>query len=202
MKACLLVPHRQRGATLLIALIMLLLITLIATSSMHTTTLQTHVSGNVAERTRAFNAAESALREGERRLLDMSSKNETLFSSSSAGYASCSSSVTAIGSNLCILTEANDLSTTELALTWAGTALGASGTANQSVAYSGYDGNSSFSIEPRWVITAIPETSKTTTDVSATSQGKGVYYYRVTAAAKDSGNRIPVILQSIVKVEK
>ncbi|TWI54862.1 type IV pilus assembly protein PilX [Pseudomonas duriflava] len=192
-------PKRQQGATLLIALIMLLLITLIATSSMRITTQQTHVSGNLAERTRAFNAAESALREGERRLLNLS---DTLFSSSSSGYSSCPVSVAAIGSNVCILTEAYDLSTTELALTWAGTALDASGTASQSVAYSGYDGTSSFSVAPRWVITPVATTSKNTTDVTQITEGKGVYYYRITAAAKDSGKRIPVILQSIVKVEK
>ena len=48
---------------MLIALVMLLLLTLLAVTSMRETTLQNRVGGNVSEQKRAYNAAESALRE-------------------------------------------------------------------------------------------------------------------------------------------
>lgn len=187
----------QRGAVLIVALIMLLLLTLLALSSMRSSTLQNRLGGSVSEQKRAYNAAESALREGERRLNAL--KFTAVFSAASAGYSSCSSSVAAIGSNLCILLEGNDLDTTEKTQAWAKTALSASGTASASVAYSGYDGKSTFSRLPRWVATVVSSSGES--DMSLASQGKGIYYYRVSAAATAGGARFPVILQSIIKVE-
>lgn len=60
--------HRQRGATLLISLILLLIITVLAISSMREVTLEERIVGNLRDQQAAFNGAESALREGEVRL--------------------------------------------------------------------------------------------------------------------------------------
>ena len=57
--------YREQGSTLIVALIMLLLISLIAVSSMQDTILQERMVSNTEDRALAFEAAEAALREGE-----------------------------------------------------------------------------------------------------------------------------------------
>ena len=56
---------RQRGSTLIVSLIMLLLISLIAVGGMQDTILQERMTSNSQGRGMAFEAAEAALREGE-----------------------------------------------------------------------------------------------------------------------------------------
>lgn len=58
--------QQQKGAVLIIALIFMLILSLIGVSSMQGTTLQEKMSGNLRDQYSAFNAAEAALREGER----------------------------------------------------------------------------------------------------------------------------------------
>lgn len=58
----------QRGAVLVIALVMLLVLTLLATSSMRGTALDARITGNHARTTELQNLADAALREGEFRL--------------------------------------------------------------------------------------------------------------------------------------
>lgn len=193
---------RQRGATLLVALVMLLLLSLLAASSMRQTLLQARSGGAALENTQAFNAAEAALREGERRLLALS--QQPAFTAFSAGFASCTDSVSAVQSaftkapsgDLCILTKTSDLATSALTQAWAATALQATdATATaRSVAYRGSDGSSAFARTPRWVVTAIGSNS---VDVSAPT----TTLFRVTAVAQDRGQRFPVILQSVVSLE-
>lgn len=60
--------HTQQGATLFVALIMLLIITVLALSGARETTLETRITGNLVEQQQLLNDAEAALREGERRL--------------------------------------------------------------------------------------------------------------------------------------
>lgn len=192
----------QRGATLLVALVMLLLLSLLAASSMPQTLLQARSGGAALENTQAFNAAEAALREGERRLVALS--QQPAFTAFSAGFASCQESVSAVRSaftkaptgDLCILTKAGDLNTGALTQTWAAAALQASGTdpTTRTVAYRGSDGSASFIRTPRWVVTAIGSNS---VDVSAPATN----LFRITAVAQDRGQRFPVILQSVVSLE-
>lgn len=56
---------KQKGATLIIALIMLLLLTIIGMASISDTNLQEKMAGNLRDKNIAFQAAESALRKGE-----------------------------------------------------------------------------------------------------------------------------------------
>lgn len=58
----------QRGATLIVALIMLLVLTVIGVAGMQDTTLQERMAGNMRDRNLAFQAAEAALRGGEKYL--------------------------------------------------------------------------------------------------------------------------------------
>lgn len=56
---------KQQGVALVISLIILLLITLLAISSMNTTVLEEKMAGNYKDRNIAFQAAEAGLRAGE-----------------------------------------------------------------------------------------------------------------------------------------
>lgn len=57
--------NNQRGATLIIAMVMLLLLTIIGLSSMRGTSLQESMAGNMRDSSLAQHAAEAALRQGE-----------------------------------------------------------------------------------------------------------------------------------------
>lgn len=57
--------HAQRGAAMVIALVMLLVLTLLATASARMTLLEERMTGNTQDRNVAFQAAEAALRSGE-----------------------------------------------------------------------------------------------------------------------------------------
>jgi len=56
----------QRGAVLVVALIFLLVMTMLIMASVRGTVLQERMAGNIYDRSLAFQAAEAALREGER----------------------------------------------------------------------------------------------------------------------------------------
>lgn len=63
-------PHRhhflsQRGATLIISLLILLVMTLIGVTAIQTTTMEEKMAGNMRDQNLAFQAAEAALRAGE-----------------------------------------------------------------------------------------------------------------------------------------
>lgn len=59
-------PRKQNGAVLFIGLIMLLVITMLAVTSMREVTLESRITGNVIEQKRLTNEAESTLRGAER----------------------------------------------------------------------------------------------------------------------------------------
>ncbi len=58
-------PNQQRGALLLVGLVMVLLMTIVGMAAIRGTGLQESMAGNMRERNIAFQAAESALRAGE-----------------------------------------------------------------------------------------------------------------------------------------
>lgn len=70
MKAMHLPRNRESGAALIIALIFLLLMTLLSTSSMRTSTMQERMAGNMRDWNLGFQSAEAALRGAEKYLLD------------------------------------------------------------------------------------------------------------------------------------
>ena len=61
-------PNKQNGASLFIALIILLVVTLLAVSSTREVTLESRITGNFIEQQKLANSAESGLRDGESRL--------------------------------------------------------------------------------------------------------------------------------------
>ena len=62
-------PPAERGAVLIIALIMLLLLTIIGLSSMRGTSLQENMAGNMRDSDLALQASEAALRKGEEEVI-------------------------------------------------------------------------------------------------------------------------------------
>lgn len=62
---------QQKGAVLIVALIMLLLLTVIGLSSMRGTSLQENMAGNMRDSNLALQASEAALRKGEEEVIDM-----------------------------------------------------------------------------------------------------------------------------------
>src|SRR3546814_2367413 len=58
-------PHMQRGASLIVVLILLLVVTLLGLAALRTTILQERMSANLFDRSLSFQAAETALREGQ-----------------------------------------------------------------------------------------------------------------------------------------
>jgi len=67
--------RRQRGIALIISMLMLLILTLIGVTAMLMTVLEEKMSGNQRDRSLAFQAAESALRQGETALAVFMSAN-------------------------------------------------------------------------------------------------------------------------------
>lgn len=61
--------NAQRGAVLIVSLVFLLLLTLLATSSMQNATLQEKVAGTLTRRDASFQSAETALRIAEAKIL-------------------------------------------------------------------------------------------------------------------------------------
>ncbi len=58
-------PARQTGATLIVVLILLLIVTLLGLATLRGTIMEERMTANLNDRNLAFQAAESALREGE-----------------------------------------------------------------------------------------------------------------------------------------
>lgn len=63
-------PSRQSGAALIVALIMLVVMTLLGVTIARMTTLQERMAGNLRNKSIAFEAAETTLREGEQWVQD------------------------------------------------------------------------------------------------------------------------------------
>jgi type IV pilus assembly protein PilX len=69
-KSFLLLPHRQRGVSLLIALVFLLILTLLGLSSSNVAVMQERMAGNVTQSNEAFQLAESTLKAVESDVFD------------------------------------------------------------------------------------------------------------------------------------
>ncbi len=80
-------PSFQRGAALLISLVFMLILTIICASALQSTTLQERMAGNARDTNSAFQAAEAALREGEK-VLQATSVGP--FNGSNGLYKQCS----------------------------------------------------------------------------------------------------------------
>ncbi|MDP2326384.1 MAG: PilX N-terminal domain-containing pilus assembly protein [Gammaproteobacteria bacterium] len=84
--------HRERGAAMVIALVMLLVLTLLATASARMTLMEERMTGNTQDRNIAFQVAEAGLRGGESQaqlpvLPDFSVNQQGLYTPAAPGAA-------------------------------------------------------------------------------------------------------------------
>lgn len=104
--------HTQQGATLLIAMVMLVVITVLAISGMRGVALESRISTNRAEMARLQNLTDAALREGEFRFYGPAHLRDKLESSADKVQQNCSpesNKLNAYGNNKpCLLMEMTD----------------------------------------------------------------------------------------------
>lgn len=77
---------RARGAVLIVALVMLLVLTIIGVAGVQNTTMEERMAGNFRDRFTAFQAAEAALRRAEADIADATTFDAMTFNNASDGY--------------------------------------------------------------------------------------------------------------------
>jgi type IV pilus assembly protein PilX len=178
---------RQKGATLLVCMIMLLIVTLLTIANVREVTLEERITSNMRDRQGALNGAESALREGEARL--------------AANFGVPVTTGNCGSDSLCVLTNAygTDAALNPTSWTWWTTA-------SNSRSYTGPAGDSTQSLlasTPRWNTAFVgfdPANSRgmvEVTDPDLRSKGVGPYYYQVNAASQGTSDRVMVTLQTV-----
>ncbi|WP_430318026.1 pilus assembly PilX family protein [Pseudomonas nitroreducens] len=179
-------PSRQNGAVLFVSLIMLLVITVLAISSMRGTVLQERLIGNQRAYQIGAAGAESGLRDAESRL-DANLGPPT-------ATTNCSGQ-----SGLCVLKLVPADGTIKRDWSWWGNNDNAQNYVGEKT-----DNNvlAGLTDRPRWFAAFIgfdPQNSRGTvevTDIDDRRRGVGPYYYQVNAAARSDSQRVMVLLQS------
>lgn len=165
------VPARvstQRGAVLIISLVILLLMTIIGITAMSTNSLEEKMAGNTRDLNLAFQAAESSLREAEATLAP---PNPTL--SSPCGAPPCTAVI------------ANFVTQTDTWWTANGEEYGANG---------GLPTIPGVNQDPRYVIEALQ--SREDSRKQGSGPSTGLDFYRVTARGTGGTDAAEVILQT------
>lgn len=161
-------PQRQKGATLAVALILLLVSTLIGVSSIQVTSMQEKMSSNTQDMVTAFEAAESALIAGEQWILSLSAHPVPI--------VKCQSFP-------CVQQQSTDAFPQDKNDAW---------WTSNSASYSGSLGN--VSTAPRYYIEFLEFVPDSPAIGSAVIGG--VYYYRVTARGTGNTSSATSILQT------
>lgn len=87
-------PNKQKGIVLIMVLSLLMALTILGVSSISNSTLETRMATNFQDRNAAFQAAEAALREGER-LIETKNYNGTEFTNQcNGGLCECTKTTT------------------------------------------------------------------------------------------------------------
>lgn len=163
---------RQRGAALLVCLIILVLVTLIGLTTMKSAALQEKMSGGNSDRTQAFEAAEMTLRDAEQHI--------RLHITSVSGFAAgCAAS-------LCLAP--SDGSSMAATVDWESNKVGTYGQGSGAAALSG------LARQPKYIIELLSDMQPPPgNSIKASSAGTG---YRVTALAYGRQDATRVMLQS------
>ncbi|MNZ26369.1 hypothetical protein D3C78_435590 [compost metagenome] len=175
--------RRQRGAVLLVALVMLLILTMLTLTSMRGATLENRLAGNLAEERQAFNAGEAALREGERKLARL------------PGADDGRSNVCGADKDLCVVGREQVQSTNGSSVGWRWESSPADWwmSGSHALAYRGSDNQTRLSLAPQL------NAAHFDSDSGCSLNGDGVCtdYYYVTTYATAGAGRTPLILQSV-----
>lgn len=173
------VKVRQRGASLIVALLFLVVLTVLGLVAMRSSTLHERMAGNDRDRATAFEAAEAALRDAERDIL----LNITSANAFGAGCANglCRPSTT-------VTPQWN-------AVTWTGATSRVYGVESGEGSYP-----AALSQPPRYIVELLPDLPSGTgnsMNASTRSSTTGGTAYRITARAWGRRPNTQVMLQSI-----
>jgi type IV pilus assembly protein PilX len=191
-------PQRQRGMTMIVALIMLLLLTLIGVAGMRDNQLQEKMSGGTEDRDTAFQAAESALREAELQIVNGPNNYSGSCSKVTAPTLGC---YVMPGSNApsrtCTNTTGNTCSESDYWAQYAWT------TNANSAAYAG-TGLTQVGTQPRYVIEQLPAgfspvPGTQNGGASVASGAKMITDFLITARGTGRTSDAVVILQSLYR---
>lgn len=167
----------QRGAVLIVALVLLLVLTVLGTASIRDTTMEERMAGNFRDHSAALEAAETALRRGEEGVRVSTTFNLMAFDGTDGTYSvePTSNSVDPrTASNFSLSVPASVLS---------------------------YGGNLLVSAVPQYYIEQLPEIQDLGGDLTVGYQDQAPRYrlYRVTSMASGISPNTEVILQSTYK---
>ena len=162
---------QQQGATLAIALILLLIITLLGVSAIQMTQMEEKMSANLEDKTLAFNAAESAAVAGETWVLSLISEPKV--------QAAC-------GSLPCVHEPYNIDFTTQTEAWWVANGAPYS-TSLINIATPG-----------RYIVEFIEFVSDSPVIGNTSTINKGAYYYQITARGTGATDNAVSIIQTIV----
>lgn len=168
---------KQRGAILMVSLIMLLVMTMIAISAMRSTTLEERMGGNTRNQETAFQAAEAALRAGESSL--MGNTAEPL--------------ATSDGSTDIWVLDAPDPDSTNAIAWWKESTRDQSWWTSSAVSYTGT--LSGVGSAPLYLIEEA-DFVRDSLNLGTQQDESGQVYYRVTARATGGDDLARVLLQS------
>ncbi|MDR2209337.1 MAG: hypothetical protein LBE22_10250 [Azoarcus sp.] len=178
------VSRLQRGASLIIAMILLLVMSLVAAASLRSTLMQERMSSNTYDRDLAFQSAEAGLRMGERQ-----AEKADL-----TALSGCQSPKPSTG-----LYRNTDPALCPQPL-WEGPAPGASGSywhdaqndaGSDDISFS----SNNLSLAPYYIVELISE--KAPCQINAPDSDRNCKRFRVTASSRAAEGRSQVILQSI-----
>jgi type IV pilus assembly protein PilX len=169
----------QSGAVLIISLIMLLLLTLIATTGMQTSSLEEKMANNLRQRNLAFQAAESALREAVTTLCPAPLSPDHCVAVPTAIQPLTNKTITTCASGLCPYSSAVTPEFYSASFDWG----------TKGIAYSGSLSN--ITQGPRYVIEMI----------APALSGSTIVTFRITVTAWGADTNSVVKLQTVHKID-
>jgi type IV pilus assembly protein PilX len=172
----------QRGAVLVIGLIILVVMTILGITAMQSTVVEEKMAGNFKDKDVAFRAAEAGLQEGLSYLESQAEPPRADASGSQNVWPGCTvqDGDTCVGRGSISLLETSGQAVDYDAAAW-----GAAGSAP----LTGVAAQPRIAIEHRYVPPL---------DVEAAAQGRGVHFYTVSALGYGASARTKVLLQSTV----
>jgi type IV pilus assembly protein PilX len=189
-------PRHQRGATLIVAMILLMIMSLLAITSLRASIQEERMSSASLDRNLAFQAAEASLRQGElvAQAYAQDHKEDLSALDPPSPTESCGDSATPDG--VYMFPKLNCASRWENAALWhtiddsdntvTGTAVGAATFEN---------GTGILSLAPAYIVELVD--NKAHCDPTKTDGTGECFRFRITATSNTAGDRSKVVLQSI-----
>lgn len=178
----------QRGAALVVTMILLVIMSLLALASLRTTVTQERMSSNAYDQSLAFQSAEAGLRMGERQAENESTAGMT------AGWPECTQGSSAAGFYRNINAKCPPL--------WEGPAPGSSGSywrnANNDAGDINFN-STGLSLAPYYIVELISENAPC--QINTPDSNPSCKRFRITASSRSTDGRAQVILQSIYATE-